>query len=204
MNVLYFDIETTDLIEESVPIADMEIGCLCTQMVNYPTHKSMNKAYVKGYGKLDTLVAWFNFADAVVGFNVNHFDYEVMSRHLATEGWKAKTIDMMETVVTGLGRRASLNTLTKRTLGQEKSMHGKEAVRLWQQGEYSKVTDYCFHDVQIMRLLFEHGCCEGSIKTYDAPSRQIIKIDTSRWVTEIGAFIPSPITASLPTVDVTI
>ena len=65
MNVLYFDIETTDLIEESVPIADMEIGCLCTQMVNYPTHKSMNKAYVKGYGKLDTLVAWFNFADAV-------------------------------------------------------------------------------------------------------------------------------------------
>jgi len=56
-----------------------------------------------------------------------------------------------------LGFRIGLDSLAKATLGIAKSADGLQAVRWYREGRIQEVLDYCQHDVEITRRLYEYG-----------------------------------------------
>ena len=200
MNLLYFDIETTDLIDDDVSFDEMNVACLCLSLVSYPSGNSIDHVYTEKTS-IYNFTQCFDLADAIVGFNVNHFDYEVL-RGICPDDmikqWQDKTIDVMTLVTDKLGRRTSLNTLCKYTLNEEKTMSGKESVRLWQMGKRQEVIDYCKQDVMLLRRLFEFGCLNSYVNTYEWDSQCRVKIDTSEWQPIAENYLPTEFTISNP------
>ena len=206
MNLLYFDLETTDLIDEDVPFDEMSIACLALQLVSYPSGDKLSYVYTDK-DSIYNFTQYFDLAHAIIGFNVRHFDYEVL-RGVCTDEmigkWSAKTIDLMPLITQKLGRRTSLNTLCKYTIGDQKTMHGKEAVRLWAMEQRQEVISYCEQDVSLLRRLFEFACLHGYVNTYEWDRQSIVKIDASEWHPIVENYLPkafsigSPLLSDLP------
>ena len=184
MNVLFWDLQTTEWIDKKVPFHQMDIACVATHLMDYHSHQSAEIG-MDADEAIALLPEQFDLADAIIGYNVMSFDYQVIKRHFSSQqvgDWQYKTIDLMELCRYELGRRPGLNTLYKYTLGQEKLMHGKEAVRLWQKGERDSVKSYCANDVALLRKLFEFGCVHGVIRTYNWDLQDMQDIDTKSWM----------------------
>ena len=94
--------------------------------------------------------------ELIAGFNVNRFDYRVLSAYTDMNLWNFPTIDLLEKIYERLGYRISLNGLASVTLGCRKSADGLMALKWWKQGKLEKIAEYCRMDVKITRdlLLF--------------------------------------------------
>lgn len=103
-------------------------------------------------------------ADEVVGFNSISFD----DRLLAANGVRIQTTyDLMREVRRAAGepltgpctRGYNLNRLAGSNLGKWKTGEGSLAPKLWQDGKFREVIDYCLNDVQILKELYEKRAC---------------------------------------------
>ena len=95
-------------------------------------------------------------AQLVVGFNVNQFDYRVLSLYGDVLGLDAKTFDILDEIKAQTGKRLGLNVLAKRNLGEAKSLEGGvQAIRLWRMGKLEELAGYCRRDVELTRRLYE-------------------------------------------------
>ena len=108
------------------------------------------------------LLAELRAAPLVVGFNLNAFDYRVLSLYGPTQGLEAKTFDIHQIVKEQTGKRVALNTLAVLNLGEGKTFEsGVQAVRFWQQGQIEKLITYCQRDVELTRRLYEFWKAQG-------------------------------------------
>ena len=99
--------------------------------------------------------------DLVVGFNVKRFDYKVLSPYTSMDLWSLPTLDILESVRSRLGYRLSLDSLSRATLGAEKSASGLDALKWWRQGRLDKVKAYCKEDVRLTKELYLFGLRQG-------------------------------------------
>ncbi len=106
--------------------------------------------------QLDDFFKMIGSADMIAGFNLNRFDYRVLSAYTNMNLWNLPTIDLLDKVYNRLGYRISLDGLAASTLGKKKSADGLQAIRWWKQGKLQEIADYCRKDVEITRdlLLF--------------------------------------------------
>ncbi len=106
--------------------------------------------------QLESLFERLSEASMVIGFNINRFDYKVLSAYTSMELHSLPTLDLLEKVYNKLGYRISLDGLAKATLGIKKSGNGLLALKWWKQGKLQQIADYCRKDVEITRdlLLF--------------------------------------------------
>ena len=146
MNVLYFGVQTADLITDDIALDDMDIAVLSFEMTSYPSGKALTGAFVPPttIESKSGLAQYFDMADCIVTFNANRFDYNVMLgvfHETEIADWKEKTIDLLPLIEQSLGRRTAFNTLVKHTLDKQRAQSGKEAVRLWQLGDKPLVVD---------------------------------------------------------------
>jgi DEAD/DEAH box helicase domain-containing protein len=81
------------------------------------------------------------------------------------------TVDMLRDVHLALGFRLPLQALAEATLNESKSADGLQSVRWFRQGEIDKVIEYCQHDVEITRRLYEHGREHGHLLYWDRQGR---------------------------------
>ena len=65
----------------------------------------------------------------------------------------------------------ALRALAEATLNESKSADGLQSVRWFRQGEIDKVIEYCQHDVEITRRLYEHGQEHGHVLYWDRQGR---------------------------------
>jgi DEAD/DEAH box helicase domain-containing protein len=101
-------------------------------------------------------------AQLIVGFNVNAFDYRVLSLYGPTDGLESKTVDIHAIVKEQTGKRVALNTLAMLNLGEGKVWEsGVQAVRFWQQGDIERLITYCQKDVELTRRLYEFWQAQG-------------------------------------------
>jgi DEAD/DEAH box helicase domain-containing protein len=108
------------------------------------------------------LLAELRQAEQVVGFNLNAFDYRVLSLYGQTAGLEAKTFDLHEHVRQQTGKRVALNTLAVLNLGEGKVFEsGVQAVMLWKAGRLEELTAYCRKDVELTKRLFEFWQAQG-------------------------------------------
>ncbi len=105
---------------------------------------------------LDSFFTMLKSVELIAGFNVNRFDYRVLSAYTDMNLWNFPTIDLLEKIYERLGYRISLNGLASVTLGCRKSADGLMALKWWKQGKLEKIAEYCRMDVKITRdlLLF--------------------------------------------------
>jgi DEAD/DEAH box helicase domain-containing protein len=129
----------------------MRISCA----VLYDAQKDDFFEYVEG--QIPQLIDHILRLDLVVGFNLERFDYKVLSYYTDLDFSKLPTLDLLQIVSNQLGFRLSLNHLAGATLGAQKSADGLMALKWWQEGRISQIIEYCREDVRIKRDLYLFG-----------------------------------------------
>lgn len=78
-------------------------------------------------------------ADALVGYNSNHFDIPLLNKYYPGDLTQIKSIDLLEEIRKSLGRRLRLDSVAEATVGAKKSANGLQAVRWWNEGKIDEI-----------------------------------------------------------------
>lgn len=154
VNTVFFDVETQRTFDEVGGRHNTrKLGLAAA--VTYSTADGAFHHYTEG--AVADLITELKAADLVVGFNVLHFDYEVLRAYTDERLDRLPTVDMLDHIYRRLGFRVSLDNLAGATLGTNKSADGLQAVRWYKEGRIQEVLDYCQQDVEVTRQLYEYG-----------------------------------------------
>ncbi len=120
-------------------------------------------------------------ADALVGYNSNHFDIPLLNKYYPGDLTQIKSIDLLEDIKASLGRRLRLDSIAQATLGAKKSADGLQAVRWWREGKVKEIMKYCEQDVKVTKDIFEYAMKHGHVKFKDGSRKKEIPLDISKW-----------------------
>jgi len=160
-NTVLFDLETLRSAEEvggwdKIHKMGLAVGVTC--------HLEEGRFDVFTEDRVEELVERLTAADLVVGFNVKRFDYQVLAGYTGIDyNRKLQTLDLLEEVHRFLGFRVKLESLTRSTLGVEKSADGLQSLEWVREGRLDLVEEYCRKDVEILRDLYLFGRREGYV-----------------------------------------
>jgi DEAD/DEAH box helicase domain-containing protein len=128
--------------------------------------------------------AWpiIEHADALVGYNSNHFDIPLLNKYYPGDLRTIKSIDILESIKDSLGRRLRLDSVAQATVGAKKSADGLQAVRWWREGKVDEIKKYCTQDVKVTKQVFEYALANGHVKFKDGSKKREIPLNTSTWL----------------------
>jgi DEAD/DEAH box helicase domain-containing protein len=112
----------------------------------------------------------FEKADRIIGFNSIGFDVPALSPYLPSHWPKLKHFDILAQIKNVAGKRMSLDSLAKATLGTKKNDNGINAIKYWNEGStesLAKLKKYCEMDVTITRDIYDHVLKNGHLKYTD-------------------------------------
>ena len=133
-------------------------------------------------------------ADALVGYNSNHFDIPLLNKYYPGDLTQIKSIDLLEYIKDSLGRRLRLDAVAQATIGAKKSADGLQAVRWYREGKIREIKKYCEQDVKVTKKVFDYALSHGHILYKDGYRKRELPLDTSSWVKKED----SSMTHSLP------
>lgn len=120
-------------------------------------------------------------ADALVGYNSNHFDIPLLNKYYPGDLTQIKSIDLLESIRQSLGRRLRLDSVAQATVGAKKSADGLQAVRWYREGKINEIKKYCEQDVKVTKKVFEYALEHGHILYKDGYRKKELPLDTSSW-----------------------
>ncbi len=177
MNYVIFDLETQNIFQDvgsSDPAAlDISVATFYETATNRYTTLTVD----------ELPQAWpiIERADALVGYNSNHFDIPLLNKYYPGDITQIKSIDILESIRESLGRRLRLDDVAKATVGAKKSAHGLQAVRWWREGKIAEIKKYCEQDVKVTKEVFEYIMEHGHVLFKDGTRKQSVPINTSSW-----------------------
>ena len=118
----------------------------------------------------DQMFKLFEKADRIIGFNSVNFDVPALSPYLPPHWPKLKHFDILAQIKNVAGKRMSLDSLAKATLGRGKNDSGVNAIKYWNAGDpasLAKLRKYCEMDVAITRDIYDHVLKNGFLKYTD-------------------------------------
>lgn len=190
MRYIVFDLETQNIFQDvgSSDVTDLDI--------------SVASVYDSGEDKYTTVTVdelhklWpiFEKADALVGYNSNHFDIPLLNKYYPGDLTHIKSIDILESIRLSLGRRLRLDSVAQATIGAKKSADGLQAVRWWREGKIDEIKKYCEQDVRVTKKVFDYALQNGHVLFKDGYRKKEIPLDVSTWETKND----SSMTHSLP------
>lgn len=190
MNYVFFDIETQNIFQDvgsSDPTAlDISVVCVCDSATETYTAVTIDE--------LSTIWPIIEQADALVGYNSNHFDIPLLNKYYPGDLTHIKSIDILEYIKESLGRRLRLDAVASATVGAKKSADGLAAVRWWREGKIDEIKKYCVQDVKVTKKVFDYALEHGHVKFKDGTRKREIPLDTSTWIDKKE----SSLTHSLP------
>lgn len=162
---LFSDIQGNDPGRLGVSIVSLYIRELDNNLVE-------NNSKLISFWEKDFTRMWpfFQQADRIIGFNSLSFDVPALRFHAPFPFAKLKHFDIMQKTRELIGRRISLNSFAKDTLGRKKIDVGTNAVYYWQKGDkksLTKLKKYCEEDVIITKEIYDFGKKEGHLKYKD-------------------------------------
>lgn len=115
---------------------------------------------------------WPLFLDAkrIIGFNSIRFDVPALKPYSPAFFSKLPHFDILQEVKNSFGKRVSLDSIAKETLGITKIDNGANAVLYFQKGDaksLSLLKKYCEADVDITRKIYDFGLQNGYLKLKD-------------------------------------
>jgi DEAD/DEAH box helicase domain-containing protein len=121
-------------------------------------------------------------ADALVGYNSNHFDIPLLNKYYPGDLTQIKSIDILESIRQSIGRRLRLDSIAEATIGTKKSANGLQAVRWWKEGKIDEIKKYCEQDVKVTKKVFDYAMAHGHVKFKDGSRKREIPLDISTWM----------------------
>ncbi len=168
MNTVFFDVETQKTFDEVGGRENIRrLGFAAA--VTYSTADGKYHHYVEA--TVADLIAELKAAELVVGFNILNFDYEVLRAYTVDPLSSIPTVDMLDHIYRRLGFRVSLDNLAQTTLRIAKSADGLQSVAWYKAGQIRLVLEYCQHDVDITRQLYEFGRLHKHVRFRDTDYR---------------------------------
>jgi len=178
LRYVIFDLETQNLFQE---VGSNDPAALDISVVT--AYDSGTEKYTTvSINELSKLWPIFEHADALVGFNSNHFDIPILNKYYPGDLTQIKSIDLLEEIKKSLGRRLRLDTIAEATVNAKKSASGLEAVRWWREGKIDEIKKYCEQDVKVTKKVFDYALANGHVKFKDGSRKQEIPLDTSHWL----------------------
>lgn len=180
MRYVVFDLETQNYFSDvgsNDPVGlDISVACFYDSETDKYTALSVD----------ELSAAWpiIEHADALVGYNSNHFDIPLLNKYYPGDLRSIKSIDILESIKNSLGRRLRLDSVAEATVGTKKSADGLQAVRWWREGKIDEVKKYCTQDVKVTKKVFDYALKHGHVKFKDGSRKREIPLDTSTWLTK--------------------
>ena len=173
-------------------VFDLETQNVFDDVGSYdPVALSISVAFADAYGtetyttvaidELQKLWPIIEAADALVGYNSNHFDIPLLNKYYPGDLNHIKSIDLLESIRLSLGRRLRLDTIAQATVGAKKSANGLDAVRWWREGKIDEIKKYCEQDVKVTKKVFDYAMEHGHVLFKDGARKREIPLDTSTW-----------------------
>jgi DEAD/DEAH box helicase domain-containing protein len=174
--ILYFDLETQ---KSASDVGGWQNTHLMRVSVAVIFDSAENRFFSYMEDQVDALLKHLEKADLIVGFNIKRFDYSVLRAYTGKDLKTLTTFDILEDLYRRLGFRLGLDHLAAETLNQKKSGDGLQALEWFKTGEMEKLTEYCRHDVEITRDLFEYGLKNGHLiyRAKQADQRVRLRVD---------------------------
>ncbi len=190
MRYIVFDLETQNIFSEvgSNDATDLDISVACVY------DSGTDKYTTVTVDNLQVLWPIFEQADALVGYNSNHFDIPLLNKYYPGDLTQIKSIDILESIRLSLGKRLRLSSVAEATVGAKKSADGLQAVRWWKEGKIDEIKKYCEQDVKVTKKVFDYALQNGHVLFKDGYRKKEIKLDISTWETKED----SSMTHSLP------
>jgi len=190
MRYIVFDLETQNFFQE---VGSSDPAALDISVASFYDSET-DKYLTISVDELQQAWPLLEQADALVGYNSNHFDIPLLNKYYPGDLLQIKSIDILEDIKESLGRRLRLDNIAKATIGAKKSADGIQAVRWWREGKVEEVKKYCQQDVKVTKQVFEYALEHGHVKYKDGYRKKDIPLDTSKWLKKED----SSITHSLP------
>lgn len=177
MRYVVFDIETQNFFHD---VGKNEPALLDISVVSaYDTEEK--KYHTVSIFEIEEIWPIFEKADALVGYNSNHFDIPILEKYYPGTLRDIKSIDILEDVKNALGKRLKLDSIAEATLKTNKTAHGGQAIAWWKAGEIEKIKQYCEADVRITKDIFEYAKKRGYLWYPEIGKRKKIVLDTAHW-----------------------
>lgn len=177
MRYVIFDLETQNIFQDvgsNDPAAlDISVGTFYDSETDVYTTVSIDE--------IQSVWPILEKADALVGYNSNHFDIPLLNKYYPGDLTHIKSIDLLEEIRKSLGRRLRLDSVAEATVGAKKSAHGLQAVRWWREGKIDEIKKYCEQDVKVTKKIFDYALKNGHVKFKDGSRKREIPLDTSTW-----------------------
>ena len=177
MRYVVFDLETQNIFQEvgsSDPTAlDISVASVYDSETDKYTTVTIDE--------LEKLWPIIERADALVGYNSNHFDIPLLNKYYPGDLTTIKSIDILEDIKNSLGRRLRLDSVAQATVGAKKSADGLQAVRWWREGKIKEIMKYCEQDVKVTKQVFEYARKHGHVKFKDGHRNKEIVLDIAHW-----------------------
>jgi DEAD/DEAH box helicase domain-containing protein len=119
----------------------------------------------------------FQEADQIIGFNIKHFDFEVLKPYVSFDVDALPYLDIMKEVEKIIGHRVKLDNLAQTTLGIGKNGDGLEAIRMYKQGRIDELKKYCSNDVKVTKDLYDYVMKYGKLMYKDYFDTREIQIN---------------------------
>lgn len=153
-STLVFDVETQRLVGEVGGWGHIRRLGLSVA-VTYDPEREEYRTYLEDQAR--DLVAALRNATLIVGFNVLHFDYEVLRAYTGDPLLDLPTVDILQHLYRSLGWRPRLDDVARATLGIAKAGDGFQAVEWYRSGQMDKLMDYCRRDVEATWRIYDFG-----------------------------------------------
>ena len=178
MRYIVFDLETQNIFQEvgsnDVTALDISVGSF---------YDSMTDTYLTvSVDEIEKAWPLLEQADALVGYNSNHFDIPLLNKYYPGDLTQIKSIDILESIRASLGRRLRLDSIAEATIGVKKSANGLQAVRWWKEGKIDEIKKYCEQDVKVTKKVFDYAMAHGHVKFKDGSRKREIPLDISTWM----------------------
>ncbi|MFT7507037.1 MAG: DEAD/DEAH box helicase domain-containing protein [Acidimicrobiales bacterium] len=183
MNYIVFDLETQNIFADvgSNDSTDLDISVATVY------ESDTGKYTTVTHEDLQELWPIIERADALVGYNSNHFDIPLLNKYYPGDLTQIKSIDLLASIRDSLGRRLRLDSVAQATLGVKKSADGLQAVRWWREGKIKEIMKYCEQDVKVTKKLFDYAMEHEHVKFKDGYRKKEIPLDVSTWKTKEDA-----------------
>ena len=153
-NIIYFDLETQKSATE-VGGWERKRDMKMSVGVTFSTREGEYRIF--GEAQVNDLIQQLMRADRVVGYNIIHFDYEVLHGYTVFDLAQVPTLDMLVVVADTLKHRLSLDSIANATFGLEKTSEGLQAIQWFKEGKMYEIAEYCCYDVKLTKLVHEYG-----------------------------------------------
>jgi len=171
---VFFDVETKKFFDETGNKKPEELGVSLVSVYKRTIDEDLKEVegVMHSFFEQEISNMWtlFQNADRIIGFNSIKFDVPALKPYAPGYFSKLAHFDIAAEIKKILGRRISLNTIAKNTLGRGKIDSGANAVLYWKKGDPESLAllkKYCEEDVAITRDIYDFALLNKRLKFLD-------------------------------------